>query len=69
MSCTTTVNEPVHSKTYKMTSRSREDSDQPAYSQSLIKSLHVFAGHTVDSQVYQSTQNTIPIVIFTIIEF
>ena len=34
--CTTTVNEPVHSKAYKQASMPREDSDQPAYSQSLI---------------------------------
>ena len=35
-SCTTTVNEPVHSKAYKLVSMPGEDSDQPAYSQSLI---------------------------------
>ena len=35
-SCTTTVNEPVHSKAYKLASMPGEDSDQPAYSQSLI---------------------------------
>ena len=35
-SCTTTVNEPVHSKAYKPASMPGEDSDQPAYLQSLI---------------------------------
>ena len=35
-SCTTTVNEPVNSKAYKLASMPGEDSDQPAYSQSLI---------------------------------
>ena len=34
--CTTTVNEPLHSKTYKMTCSPGEDSDQPAYLQSLV---------------------------------
>ena len=35
-SCITTVNEPVHSKAYKLASMPGEDSDQHAYSQSLI---------------------------------
>ena len=35
-SCTTTVNEPVHSKAYKLASMPGENADQPAYSQSLI---------------------------------
>ena len=35
-SCTTTVNEPVHSKAYKLVSMPGEDSDQPADCQSLI---------------------------------
>ena len=35
-SCTTTVHEPVNSKAYKLASMPGEDSDQLAYSQSLI---------------------------------